>query len=219
MNILTHNKSGIYEIRNTTNGHLYIGSAVNLKQRWHDHKKLLRGNKHHSKHLQNAWNKYGESAFSFAVLRYVERKEDLIINEQEYIDSCNPEYNVCRVAGSTLGFKQPPHVGIAVGKASHERIITDEYRRNMSNALKGRIITDEHRKKIGLGRLLFFLKGGRMENEKAINQFSMNGEFIARYESVADAARKTGAKDTHISRCARGGRKSTRGYVWRYAEE
>ena len=30
--------SGIYEIRNVLNNHRYIGSSVDIKKRWRDHK-------------------------------------------------------------------------------------------------------------------------------------------------------------------------------------
>lgn len=63
-----NNISGIYAIVNTINNKQYIGSAINIKSRWVDHKKRLRKGNHHCKHLQFAWNKYGESAFSFIVL-------------------------------------------------------------------------------------------------------------------------------------------------------
>lgn len=39
---------------------------------------------HHSKHLQNAWNKYGEKAFVFSCLEKC-KPEDLLFLEKEYI--------------------------------------------------------------------------------------------------------------------------------------
>ncbi len=65
-------KSGIYRIRNLINNKSYIGSAVNFKRRWNYHKQDLIACRHHSKYLQNAWNKYGEAAFEFKVMEYVE---------------------------------------------------------------------------------------------------------------------------------------------------
>jgi len=47
----------------------YYGSTTNFKKRVKDHKYLLHRNKHHSSHLQNAWNKYGEDAFEFVILK------------------------------------------------------------------------------------------------------------------------------------------------------
>src|SRR5690606_34420785 len=52
--------SGIYEIHCTKSGRRYVGSAVNFSARWRLHYTQLCAGKHHSRHLQRAWNKYGE---------------------------------------------------------------------------------------------------------------------------------------------------------------
>jgi predicted GIY-YIG superfamily endonuclease len=56
---------GVYIINNKLNGHNYIGSSINIKQRFAQHKSTLRHNTHRNQHLQNAWNKYGEENFDF----------------------------------------------------------------------------------------------------------------------------------------------------------
>lgn len=59
----THKLSGVYEIRNTLNNKRYIGSSINIYRRWRDHKRMLNLSVHPNKHLQSAWNKYGEKHF------------------------------------------------------------------------------------------------------------------------------------------------------------
>lgn len=61
----------IYKIVNLVNDKFYVGSTVNKKVRFRQHRKLLRGNRHHCKHLQAAWNKYGEEKFDFRVVEEV----------------------------------------------------------------------------------------------------------------------------------------------------
>lgn len=61
----------IYKIVNLVNDKFYIGSTVNKKVRFREHRKQLRGNRHHCKHLQSAWNKYGEEKFDFRVVEEV----------------------------------------------------------------------------------------------------------------------------------------------------
>ena len=97
-------KSGIYKITNIVNNHCYIGSAINIEGRWRTHKSFLNKGKHHSIYLQRAWNKYGENNFEFSIL---EKCEDslLIEREQFYFEEINPEYNICKIAGSCLGIK------------------------------------------------------------------------------------------------------------------
>ena len=58
-------KSGIYKITCLQNGRVYVGQAINIKDRWTSHMQCLNRNKHHNIHLQRAWNKYGEECFKF----------------------------------------------------------------------------------------------------------------------------------------------------------
>jgi group I intron endonuclease len=61
----------IYKIINLVNDKFYVGSTTNKKVRFREHRKQLRGNRHHCKHLQAAWNKYGEEKFDFRVVEEV----------------------------------------------------------------------------------------------------------------------------------------------------
>jgi len=97
--------SGVYKIINKVNNHFYVGSAVNIRQRWNQHKKDLRKNKHHNNILQNAWNRHGEGSFISEPIEFIGDLFELISKEQHYIDLLNPEYNINKVAGSRLGMK------------------------------------------------------------------------------------------------------------------
>lgn len=211
-------KSGIYEIRNIENGHFYIGSAINIKQRWIDHKKLLRKNKHCNSYLQNAWNKYGEKSFLFSVLLIVDEKENLIPNEQRFIDEKNPQYNIARVAGSTLGTKQPAHVCAAVSLANSQRVHSEETRRKLATNL-GKKFSQDHCEKISKGRASYCANGGKIGNERKISCSPVGGGETLFFESVASAARFIGLPATNIIKCATGKRKTAHGHVWKYADE
>lgn len=100
---------GIYEIRNKINNKVYVGSSVDINQRWIAHRSALRNNSHHSAHLQRSWNKYGEDSFIFAILKIVS-VSILLSEEQIFIDlfkSCliDNGYNISPIAGSCLGIK------------------------------------------------------------------------------------------------------------------
>lgn len=95
---------GVYQILCRANGKIYVGSAVNLSHRWHQHRNRLKFGKHRNKHLQNAWNKYGEAAFEFSVLEFVE-SEDLLTAEQAWLERtrCTDRkigFNIYPIAGS-----------------------------------------------------------------------------------------------------------------------
>ena len=90
--------SGIYSIINTINNKMYIGSSKHLSKRKTRHFYDLRNNKHHNVILQRAFEKYGETSFTFEVIEYCS-EEELFKLEQYYIDTLAPEYNIGSVGG------------------------------------------------------------------------------------------------------------------------
>lgn len=98
-------KCGVYEIVNTENMHRYVGSSVNIRRRWSEHKRKLRSGKHHSRYLQRAWDLYGASSFKFRVLTKIANPDDRIEVEQQFIDDLQPEYNMTPNASSPGGFE------------------------------------------------------------------------------------------------------------------
>ena len=99
--------SGIYQIKCLSNNKIYIGSSINIYQRWKNHKWNLNKNTHHSIHLQNCWNKYGESNFEFKVLLICDQHNNLFY-EQRFIDaydSSNSNFglNIKKKAESPIG--------------------------------------------------------------------------------------------------------------------
>jgi len=79
-------KSGIYSIRNKTDGTIYIGSSAHLVRRLNDHRYLLRRGIHSNIHLQRAWARDGEASFEFTVTAYV-AGDQCLIAEQKCLDA------------------------------------------------------------------------------------------------------------------------------------
>lgn len=96
--------SGVYTIVNKINNKTYIGSAVDFKVRQTRHFTNLRKDKHHCIALQRSWNKYGEENFEFRIIEKCSASK-CVEREQYYIDLLKPEYNSCKIAGSSLGYK------------------------------------------------------------------------------------------------------------------
>lgn len=108
-------QSGVYCIKNTVNGKVYIGSAVNLKTRECQHRTTLVAGKHFNRYLQAAWKKYGPDAFRFEVLEFVPDKLNLTTVEQGFMDAHQSYiedfgYNLRPKAESTLGMKMSEEV-------------------------------------------------------------------------------------------------------------
>jgi group I intron endonuclease len=76
---------GIYKLINVINDKFYVGSAVDLKRRKTRHFSELRKGKHNNRHLQAAWNKYGEQAFVFVVIAEVAPEADLLAAENVWL--------------------------------------------------------------------------------------------------------------------------------------
>ena len=174
--------SGIYKIQSKIKPErIYIGSAVNISERWRLHLGRLRKNKHHSKKLQRHYDKYGEIDLQFSILLGCQ-KEDLIKTEQYFLDSYNPYFNCCKVAGSTLGVKYSKDVikrmsdskkgrtvwnkgksncyseetRNKISESQKRRLSSPEVRRKMSDAQKGKKHSEESKRKLaiaGKGRL------------------------------------------------------------------
>lgn len=85
---------GIYMLLNTKNGKRYVGSSINIRRRLWSHRSQLRHNCHFNLHLQASWNKYGEEFFEYSILEKC-NKDDRFKREQFYVNTLNPEYNMC----------------------------------------------------------------------------------------------------------------------------
>lgn len=137
----------IYQIRNTVNGKLYIGSAVNFLGRCRQHRHDLRHGKHGNSILQRAWRKYGATAFVFSKL-LVCSKTNLLFYEQRALDALNPDYNICLVAGNSLGLKRSKEARARIGAAARGRPTSALQKRRTSETHKGKPKSAEHRAKI-----------------------------------------------------------------------
>lgn len=158
-------QSAIYIILNTKNGKFYIGQAKSTKARWRGHKDKLKCNKHDNKHLQNAWNKYGEKVFRFKILEYC-TVEKLNEREQHYLNihvGSNMCYNIAKDA--TAPFQGRKH--------------TDETRRKQSEAAKLRPPLSEESKK----KMIAALIGRKMEPFSDERKKAMSDARIGKHHS------------------------------------
>src|SRR3972149_3501046 len=81
---------GIYKIVHIESDKIYIGSSVNIQTRWIGHCRDLKKGRHHSIHLQRAWNKYGASSFKMEMIEPVENRLQLLPRDQYWINLLQP---------------------------------------------------------------------------------------------------------------------------------
>jgi group I intron endonuclease len=111
----------IYAIINKANKKQYIGSTINFKRREKLHRNRLCKKEHHSPKLQAAWNKHKENSFQFIILEELGEtrdRETILTREQWWIDNSNSEYNICKIAGSSLGVLRSKETRDKVRKAN-----------------------------------------------------------------------------------------------------
>lgn len=95
------NCAGIYKITCSGNNKFYIGSSVNIKNRFNTHLYDLRLNKHHSRYLQNCYNKYGKESLVFEVIEFLTDTSNMLTLEYSLIQSLNPEFNSLKTTDVT----------------------------------------------------------------------------------------------------------------------
>ncbi|MEO6721269.1 MAG: GIY-YIG nuclease family protein [Ferruginibacter sp.] len=67
---------GVFQIRNTVNGKVFVDSSPNLDAIWNRHKSELNFGGHRNVVLQQEWKEFGEENFRFEILSEIEQKEE-----------------------------------------------------------------------------------------------------------------------------------------------
>lgn len=181
----------IYKIVNLVNNKFYVGSAIDYNRRLREHKSMLLNNVHTNPHLQNSYNKYGKDSFIFEILE-VCNAENLIIREQFYIEKLNPQYNILKVAGNSLGYK---HTKDSLHKMSVSKL--------GNKHCVGRILSLETKERMAKAK---FIKVG---------QYDLKGNFIDDFNSIKQASEHTGIPKHCIRDCCSGKTKTGKGYIWK----
>lgn len=73
---LSHRPMGVFQIRNTTTGKVFVDSSTNIPGKINRHTFALKAGLHQSKSLQADWNEFGQTAFEFETIEPVEPPDD-----------------------------------------------------------------------------------------------------------------------------------------------
>jgi len=90
--------SGVFQVKNTVNGKVLLGSSLNLEGSLNKHRFMLRIGSHTNKELQKAWTEFGPDGFLFEVLEVVKiqdgpnfnLKDELTLLEQIWLEKLQP---------------------------------------------------------------------------------------------------------------------------------
>ena len=90
--------AGIFQVKNTVNGKVLLGSSLNLEGPLNSHKFMLTIGKHKNEALQRDWNAFGPDKFTFDILEVVKVPDDpqfdlddeLTLLEQIWLEKLRP---------------------------------------------------------------------------------------------------------------------------------
>ena len=68
--------AGLFQVKNTANGKVLLGSSLNLEGPLNSHKFMLQIGRHRNEALQKEWNEFGPDKFVFEILEVVKVKDD-----------------------------------------------------------------------------------------------------------------------------------------------
>lgn len=230
---------GIYKIINVINNKFYVGSAEDFTRRKRVHWWMLRRGNHANKHLQAAWLKYGEPAFTFVIVEELPPEADVLAAENIWLkehvgkDYC---YNLATDATApTLGwageknpmwgktFSHTEEAKAKIAAASAARVQTEEEKAKRRKSMKGHHISAATKAKIsatlsGEGNYWYGKKrpdhGAKVS--RAVIARRPDGETV--YPSIAALREELGIKPPTVNRALKSGKPLTRGkYVgWQF---
>lgn len=208
---------GIYKIESIYHpDRIYIGSSINIKRRWTDHKNLLKFNRHKSPKLQNHYNKYKKEDLVYSIVLECD-SSILIKNEQYFIDLYKPYFNICPIAASTLNRpatqKQKEAIKYCQTKEAIEKsrlsrlgmVHSEETKLKISQKAKNRKVTDNQIYKLRISSHNF-----------SIVQLDLNGNFIKEWHCPKCASKELKISLSGIRYCIKGIRKTANGFKWKY---
>jgi group I intron endonuclease len=222
---------GIYKIINVVNNKFYVGGAVDLKRRRIRHFSELRTGKHNNKHLQAAWDKYGEPAFIFVVLEEVDDSVNILELEDVWLknhvgkDYC---YNMGKTATApmlgmtgelspTWGYVHTVEAKLKIGASSKGRTQSEEEKVKRRQTMVGHTVSAETRAKISaslMGDKNFNYGKPRSDEfkEKVSKRVQMTKEnTTTEYASIVELREATGLKPATVNRALKSGRPISRG--------
>lgn len=209
----------IYKVVNVETGEVYIGAtSKTLEARKEDH--LQKANKKVGSYFQEAIGTYGSGAFSWEQIDTASDNDELASKEIKYILEYNTlengynsdkgggmkktvyRYNLDGSLNDTFEDLTSASNTIGVRKQDISRACW-----SVNHTLGGYFWSYDYQEP-------FIVEPDN--RKKQVIQYSLEGNVLARYISASEASRKTRISKTCITRCCRGEREQTGGFLWEY---
>ena len=208
---------GVYAIYNKVTGKFYIGSSGTLKERLDGHRSKLRSGKHPIKYLQSSFNKRGEKDFLFKIIKRC--PEDVMLEwEQYYINALDPEYNTCKIAGSTSGYKLSQEAKDKISKSKLGKPRPPEVLEKLRQANIGRKFSEERRREMSIvrkGKLKSTATKLNM-SKKIVQLDKITGETVNEFSSIGDACKSYGVDRGTLRQYLYNRNKRETEFIWKF---
>lgn len=210
----------IYKAVNNLTQEVYIGATTkSIEERKIDH--IQKSNKKVGSYFQEAIGTYGPDAFKFEQIDTASSNDELASKEIKYISEYDAlengfnkdkgggikktvyKYNLDGSLNATFENLTLASETIGVRKQDISRACW-----NINQSLGGYLWSYENTEA--------FVPDQDNRKKEVIQSF-LDGNLISQYISVAEASRKTGVSKTCISRCCRGERENSGGFLWKYS--
>lgn len=218
--ILSEGRSiAVYAFISYSTRKLYVGSSQRLRCRYFEHLRLLRCSRHHNRHLQHTFDKYGESDLCFVVLAFGTNSTVLLL-EQFYLDTLpknllmnhavdakapmkgktlTAEHRAKLSANSKLYADKARELMYKVVENNRGRKFTESHKRALSAALTGRKLPAEVVKKISQSNKGKHRESPTEETKKKISK-SLTGCKRGSYSNETKLKMSIGQKKAWLRR-------------------
>ncbi len=220
MKKIENNQGIIYKVINTETNEIYIGATRNsIDERKNDH--IQKSNKGNGYKFHNAISTYGADSFQWFQIDTASNNNELASKEIKYISEYNTlengynsdkgggfkktvyQYNLDGTLSNTFENLTAAATSVNATKKGISKACW-----NVNHTLKGYLWSYDYKEK--------FIPDSD-NRKKEVLQYNLNGNLLAQYISVAEASRKSGLSKTCISRCCRGEREQSGGFIWKYS--
>jgi group I intron endonuclease len=207
----------VYKITNKINNKIYFGiTKCSLKKRWNEHKcKSKQGKTHLSKSIL----KYGIENFNIEIVKKCISEDEMYLLEIKLIKihkTNNPVFGYNNSTGgefSSKGKKLSIEAKNKISNFQKNRIRkphSEETKRLISLSAKNRDMSELWKKSAEKR------KGKKSHNVCPVLKYSLNGDFIERFESFKDASKNVNGTPSAFTAIKRGRLKTYKNYIWKF---
>lgn len=215
---MENNNYIIYKAQNTITGECYIGATTkSIEERKQDH--LQKANSGQGQKFHDAISSTGANNFTWEQLDTASDPNELAEKETKYVYDFKAQeegYNGDCGGGFQKLIYQYNENGILIETYNSLNEIKETLGIDKQRISSACLNSTMYEGSFWSYRLLEKIIPKTDLRVKSVNQYSLDQEFIENFKSASEASRLTGISKSCITRCCRGERKNSGGFIWNY---